>query len=105
MANTSVIAGAGVQGNHRLAESQESVRGIDAGDGSPLGGGFLAEQPHEIARTGDALDMRVDHAATLFDGGYGKHGERDGVLFSPRVRTSQTGREPTNSSLSSRGSK
>lgn len=105
MANTSVIAGRGVQGNHRLGRESGIGAGYRRGDGSPLGGGFLAEQPHEIARTGDALDMRVDHAATLFDGGYGKHGERDGVLFSPRVRTSQTGREPTNSSLSSRGSK
>lgn len=96
---------AGVQGNHRLGRESGIGAGYRRGDGSPLGGGFLAEQPHEIARTGDALDMRVDHAATLFDGGYGKHGERDGVLFSPRVRTSQTGREPTNSSLSSRGSK
>lgn len=93
MANTSVIAGRECRVTIGSAESQESVRGIDAAMGSPLGGGFLAEQPLEIARTGDALDMRVDHAATLFDGGYGKHGERDGVLFSPRVRTSQTGRE------------
>ena len=84
---------AGVQGNHRLGRESGIGAGYRRGDGSPLGGGFLAEQPHEIARTGDALDMRVDHAATLFDGGYGKHGERDGVLFSPRVRTSQTGRE------------
>lgn len=82
---------AGVQGNHRLGRESGIGAGYRRGDGSPLGGGFLAEQPHEIARTGDALDMRVDHAATLFDGGYGKHGERDGSYFHQECERAKRG--------------